>query len=260
MSLFTAFVLALIEGITEFLPISSTGHMILVSSLLGIESDTFVKTFEIAIQLGAVLAIALLYVRTLLAGTLLYKKLFVAFVPTALIGFGLYHIIKTYLFSPWVVAVALIVGGVILIVLDAWLGKNEGKKTALAEIPYKNAFLIGLFQSLAVIPGVSRAGATIVGGVTQGLSRKQATEFSFLLALPTMAAATGYDLLKTSIHLGVYEWILLIFGAFVAFCTAWGTVRLFVSFVARKGFAVFGYYRIVLGCVFLLYLFFEKGI
>jgi len=253
MSYIDVIIIGIIEGLTEFLPISSTGHMLLAESLLKLQNPEFVKTFTISIQIGAILAIVFLYARRFISDLLLYKKLAVAFVPTMIIGFLLYKIIKTYFFNTVVVSVALVIGGIILILIDRWLVKAVKKYPDLADIPYQNAFFIGLFQSISVIPGVSRAAATIVGGVFNGYNKKQATEFSFLLAVPTMCAATGYDLLKTSAQLAGPEWILLGLGSVVAFISAWIAVKLFVWFVEKYGFAFFGYYRIVLGIIFLLY-------
>jgi undecaprenyl-diphosphatase len=253
MNYLDAIILGVIEGITEFLPISSTGHMILASSILGIGEETFVKTFEISIQLGAIAAIVLMYARRFLDSIELYKKLIVAFFPTAVIGLLLYKIIKIYLFSPMVVSAALIVGGAILILLDKRMAGKKENGILLEKISYRKAFFIGLFQGLSVIPGVSRAAATIVGGMENGLGKKQAMEFSFLLAVPTMLAATGYDLLKTPIKFSSQEFILLGLGGLVSFIFAWIAVKVFLRLVEKYGFAFFGYYRIALGVLFLLF-------
>lgn len=253
MNLFHAAILGIVEGLTEFLPISSTGHMILASSILKLQNDEFAKTFEIAIQLGAIFAIVYLYARKFLWNITLYKKLAVAFLPAAIVGFFAYKTIKTYLFSPVIVSVALVVGGIVLILLDKRIVNGSQKHAKMEDIPYKNAFFIGLFQSISVIPGVSRAAATIIGGIFNGFDKRQATEFSFLLAIPTMFAATGYDLLKTSAHLTGHEFMLLGFGGVVAFVSAWVAVKLFISFINKHGFAIFGYYRIILGLLFMLF-------
>ncbi len=253
MNYLDAIIIGIIEGVTEFLPISSTGHMLLAEALLKLQNPEFVKTFTISIQIGAILAIVFLYARRFISNFMIYKKLAVAFIPTMIIGFLLYKIIKNYFFNTIVVSVALVIGGIILILLDKWLINTAKKYAELEEISYRNAFFIGLFQSISVIPGVSRAAATIIGGVFNGYNKKQATEFSFLLAVPTMCAATGYDLLKTPAQLAGPEWILLGLGGVVAFISAWIAVKLFVWFVESYGFALFGYYRIVLGIVFLLY-------
>ncbi|EKE10626.1 MAG: undecaprenyl-diphosphatase UppP [uncultured bacterium] len=253
MNYFDAIILGIVEGITEFLPISSTGHMILVSNILGIGEDAFVKTFEISIQLGAIMAIVLLYAGRFLSSVELYKKLIIAFFPTALVGFFLYKTIKTYLFSPMVVSIALIIGGIILVILDKRMKDSKEPEFLLENMSYRKAFMIGTAQSISVIPGVSRAAATIIGGMFSGLSKKQAMEFSFLLAVPTMCAATGYDLLKTPIHFSGREFFLLGVGAMVSFIFAYLAVKIFLRTVERYGFGFFGYYRIALGILFLLF-------
>jgi undecaprenyl-diphosphatase len=251
MTIIQAIVIAIVEGLTEFLPVSSTGHMILASSLMDIHDETFVSTFEVAIQLGAILAIALLYYKRFLKGLSIYFKLGVAFLPTGIIGFLAYDYIKAYLFNPIVVSASLIVGGIILILIDKRVVAQESKTAVLEDIPYKNAFFIGLIQCFSMIPGVSRAAATIIGGVFNGLDKKQATEFSFLLAVPTMFAATGYDLIKTPIAFTQHEFMLLGIGMVVAFITAWFAVKIFLKIVENYGFIHFGYYRIAVGVLFL---------
>ncbi len=252
MTIIQTIILAIIEGLTEFLPVSSTGHMILASSIMKIQDDAFVKTFEIAIQLGAILAIVLLYAKRFLQGLTIYYKLSTAFIPTAIIGFLAYPYIKAYLFNSVIVAISLIVGGIILIIIDKWVVTQKSKTDVLESITYKNAFFIGLIQCFSMIPGVSRAAATIIGGVFNGLDKKQATEFSFLLAVPTMFAATGYDLLKTPIVFSKHEIFLLAIGLIVAFITAWIAVKIFLKIVENYGFKHFGYYRIIIGIIFLL--------
>lgn len=247
-------ILALIEGITEFLPVSSTGHMILASAAMNMHEDEFVKTFEIAIQLGAILAIAIMYMKRFFKGIDIYLKLFAAFVPTAIIGFLAYDFIKAYLFSPVVVAISLIVGGVILIWIDKKVVAKASVYAQPEDISYKNAFFIGLFQCLAMIPGTSRAAATIIGGVFNGFDKKQATEFSFLLAIPTMMAATGYDLLKTPVDFSSYQLQLLGIGLVIAFISAWFAVKIFLKLVENYGFKHFGYYRILIGIIFLIWM------
>ena len=252
MDLLDVILTAIIEGLTEFLPISSTGHMILLSHILGNGEDEFTKTFEIFIQLGAILAIVFLYARKFLLQIDIYFRLFVAFLPSAVLGFLLYDIIKTYLFNPWVVAGALIIGGIILIILDKYLPKGEPRPEELTRISYKRSVFIGLFQCFSMIPGVSRAAATIIGGIANGLSKKSAAEFSFLLAIPTMAAASGYDLLQFEGGFTAAQWQFLGIGFVVAFFTALLAVKWFVSLLDKHGFAVFGYYRIIIGLAFIL--------
>lgn len=253
MDLLDAIILGIIEGLTEFLPISSTGHMILASAILKLQNPEFLKTFEISIQLGAIFAIVLLYAGQLLSNLRLYKKLILAFLPTAVIGLLFYKIIKTYLFNPIVVSIALIVGGILIILLDKRITSDKSKLEKLENMSNRGAFMIGLCQSMAVIPGVSRAAATIIGGVFNGLDKKQATEFSFLLAIPTMLAATGYDLLKTPASLAKQEFILIGLGSVASFVFAWIAVKLFLKFIERHGFTFFGYYRIILGVISLWY-------
>ena len=252
MNVFQSIVLALIEGLTEFLPISSTGHMILASSVMNIPEQTFVKTFEISIQAGAIMAIVIIYFKRFLIGISIYLKLGVAFIPTGIIGFLAYPYIKAYLFNPIVVAVSLILGGIVLILIDKKVAVQQSNTATLENISYKNAFFIGLIQCISMIPGVSRAAATIVGGIFNGLDKKQAVEFSFLLAVPTMFIATGYDLLKSSIEFSGHEFLLLSLGLVIAFLTAWIAVKVFVRIVQDYGFKYFGYYRIILGVVFLI--------
>lgn len=254
MTLLQSIIIAIVEGLTEFLPVSSTGHMILASTAMKIHEDQFVKTFEIAIQLGAIMAIVLLYIQRFLRGLTIYYKLFAAFLPTAIIGLLAYDFIKGYLFNPVVVSVSLVLGGIVLILIDKKVVNQESKTDELENISYKRAAFIGLIQCFSMIPGVSRAAATIIGGVFNGLDKKQATEFSFLLAVPTMIAATGYDLLKTPIEFTTEELKLLAVGMVVAFITAWIAVKIFLKIVNNYGFKHFGYYRILIGILFLIYM------
>ncbi len=253
MTTFEAFVLGVVEGLTEFLPVSSTGHLILVSTLMGLKQGEFQKTFEVAIQLGSILAVVFLYWKRLIRDIELWKRIIVAFIPTGVLGFLLYKFIKGYLFNPYVVAVMLILGGVVFIVLEMHF---RGKKFEIHdedEVPYLKAFLIGLFQSLAMIPGTSRSGATIVGGMLLGLDRRTAAEFSFLLAVPTMFVATGYDIFKHYNEFDFGNWQLLAVGFITAFITAAVVVKLFLKYIERHDFIPFGVYRIVVGVVFLAF-------
>ncbi|WP_339701698.1 undecaprenyl-diphosphate phosphatase [Algoriphagus aquimarinus] len=254
MTITQTIIIAIIEGLTEFLPVSSTGHMILASAAMNIHEEEFVKTFEIFIQLGAILAIALMYIKRFFQGINIYLKLLAAFVPTAIIGLLAYDYIKAYLFNPIVVSVSLIVGGIILIFVDKKVVNTETKVAEVEDVSYKNAFFIGLFQCLSMVPGTSRAAATIIGGVFNGLDKKQATEFSFLLAVPTMMAASGYDLLKTDLIFTNDQLLMLAIGTVVAFITAWFAVKVFLKFVSKNGFTAFGYYRIVIGILFLIFM------
>jgi undecaprenyl-diphosphatase len=253
MTVIEAVILGIIEGLTEFLPVSSTGHMILAASLMNLHDDAFVKTFEIAIQLGAILSVIVLYYKRFLRGIDIYIKLGVAFLPTGVIGLLAYKTIKAYLFNPLTVSIALVSGGILLILLDKWSEEKESKYEMPEDISYLGALKIGFIQCLSMIPGVSRSAATIFGGVASGFNRKQAAEFSFLLAVPTMAAATGYDLLKTGFDMSQEQWNLLTVGALVAFIVAIAAIRGFIAFLTKYGFKHFGYYRIVIGIVFLAY-------
>jgi undecaprenyl-diphosphatase len=252
MTLFQSILIALVEGLTEFLPISSTGHMILASTAMRIHEDEFVKTFEVFIQLGAILAIALMYIKRFFRNLTIYFKLITAFLPTAVVGVLAYDYIKAYLFNPIVVSVSLILGGIILIFIDKKVAAQGSTVVEVEDISYKNAFFIGLCQCLSMVPGTSRAAATIIGGVFNGLDKRQATEFSFLLAVPTMLAAGGYDLLKTDLAFTSEQLMLLGIGFVVAFVSAWGAVKLFLTYVSTHGFTSFGWYRIGLGIVFLI--------
>lgn len=248
MSWFEAFILALIEGLTEFLPVSSTGHMIIGSSIMGIANDDFTKLFTVAIQFGAILSVVVIYFRSFLKTWTFYAKLFVAFIPTAIVGFLAKKHIDALLENVWVVATSLIVGGVILLFVDKIFQRNE--RSGTKEASYTNSFMIGLFQCIAMVPGVSRSAATIIGGLTQGLTRKAAAEFSFFLAVPTMFAATVksmYDVYKESPEVIFDNVPVLIFGNVVAFIVAILAIKLFIGILTKHGFKVFGYYRIVLG-------------
>lgn len=253
MSVIESIIIAIVEGLTEFLPVSSTGHMILAKAALGItEKGGFVDSFIVAIQIGAILAIIGLYYKRFLQGIDIYIKLMAAFIPTAIIGLLAYDIIKSYLFNPAVVAVALIIGGIVLILIDKKLVSKETQVVDLSQVPIKNAMFIGFFQCLSMVPGTSRAAATIIGGVFNKFNKTQATEFSFLLAVPTMIAATGYDLYKTPVTFTNYEVLVLLIGMLVAFVSAFVAVKIFIKLVAAYGFKHYGYYRIAIGLIFLL--------
>ena len=237
-------VLSIVEGITEFLPVSSTGHLILTSKILGIETTDFLKTFEIAIQLGAIMAVVVLYFKRFLTDFDLYKKLLIAFIPTAIVGFVLYPFIKGFLLGSFsITLISLFLGGLILVFFNKENVKGK-------EIGFKEAFLIGAFQSVSVIPGVSRAAATIIGGLLVGLNRRKATEFSFLLAVPTMLAATGYDIYKSSSILNSQNLPSLAMGFALSFVFALLAVKLLIGYVEKHDFKVFGVYRIALSILY----------
>lgn len=251
MSWLEAFIIAVVEGITEFLPVSSTGHMILTQALLGIKSDDFVKLFTVNIQFGAILSVLVLYWKRFFKELSFYYKLFVAFIPAAIIGYLAGDHIDALLESPLVVAISLLAGGVVLLFVDRWFNREE-EETGGENVNYGNAFVIGLFQCIALIPGVSRSAATIIGGMSRKLSRKTAAEFSFFLAVPTMAAASGYKLLKDIDHFPTGELNILLFGNLVAFVVALLAIRFFITFLTRHGFRLFGWYRILAGSIILL--------
>jgi undecaprenyl-diphosphatase len=248
-----AILIAIVEGITEFLPISSTGHMIIVQHLLGVENSDFVKAFTINIQFGAILSVVVLYFKRFFQSLDFYFKLFIGFLPAAIIGFALNDFIDSLLENVVVVAFSLLLGGFILIFVDRWFRDNKG-----AEITYRNSFIVGLFQCIAMIPGVSRSAATIIGGMSQGLTRQQAAEFSFFLAVPTMFGASAYKLLKGyKEHPEIFEADnikILLIGNVVAFIVAMLAIRFFIGYLSRKGFKVFGWYRIALGLLLLILL------
>lgn len=253
MSPFEAIVLGVVEGLTEFLPVSSTGHLILTARLLGIEQTEFVKSFEIAIQLGAILAVVVLYARTLLLNREIVKRLAVAFLPTALVGALLYGLLRSVLLeNSLIVLAALFFGGLFMIGFEM-LHRDRLEPTDLSSLPYSKALLIGAFQSVSVIPGVSRAAATIIGGLALGVDRRAIVEFSFLLAVPTMAAATGYDLLRTFRAFDLQEAGLLGIGFVVSFGTAVLGIKLLLGYIQKRSFIAFGVYRIVLAAVFFLF-------
>jgi undecaprenyl-diphosphatase len=242
-------ILSLVEGVTEFLPVSSTGHLVLTSEILKIDQTEFVKSFEIIIQLGAILAVVLLYFRTLL-NTKLWPKIILAFIPSALVGFFLYDFIKGYLIGNSLITVlALLIGGVIFILAELMF-KSEKTNNNLENISTKNALLIGIFQSVSVIPGVSRAGATILGGLLLGNSRKTAAEFSFLLAVPTMVGATALDITETRLNFSSNELTMLGIGFMASFIFALLAVKLFIRYLSSHSFIAFGVYRIALAIVF----------
>lgn len=255
MNYIQALILAVIEGLTEFLPISSTGHMIIGSSMMGIQSDPFVKLFTVCIQLGAILSVVVLYFKRFFKSIDFYIKLIVAFIPAAIFGFLLSDKIDKMLESPLTVAISLVVGGVILLFVDKWF--KDSTIESEDEINYLTALKIGLFQCLAMIPGVSRSGASIVGGMSQKLSRKAAAEFSFFLAVPTMFAATAKKLLdfyKEGHTISTEQIQILAFGNIVAFIIALLAIKSFIGFLNKNGFKVFGWYRIIVGGIIIIML------
>jgi undecaprenyl-diphosphatase len=257
MSIVNAIILAIVEGLTEFLPVSSTGHLIITSSFLGIEKDEFTKLFEIAVQLGAILAVVVLYRKKFFDFSRLrfYLKLLVAVIPAIVLGFLFSKRIDALLESPTVVAVMLLLGGMVLVFIDSMF-KNPVIEKEEKITPGK-AFIIGVWQCLAMIPGTSRSAASIIGGMQQKLTRKVAAEFSFLLAVPTMLAATGYKMFKAykenpAILRDHDNLKALLVGNLIAFVVAILAIKFFIGFLQKYGFRLFGYYRIIAGIVLLL--------
>lgn len=247
MDFVTAFILGIVQGISEFLPISSTGHMILASHLMGLKHTEFLKSFEIAIQVGTILSVVVLYWRSLLVDFEVIKRLVVAFIPTGVLGLTLYKLIKGYLLgSEIVVLCSLLIGGILIVAFEYGYREKEDATSEIREISYRNAVIIGLFQSIAMIPGVSRSASTILGGLWLGLKRKTIVEFTFLLAVPTMLAATGYDLIKSGSQFSFDQIQYLLVGFVTAFVVALLTIKFLLQFIKTHTFIPFGIYRIVL--------------
>ena len=269
MNTIEAILIAIVEGLTEFLPVSSTGHMIITQNLLGVESTDFVKAFTVIIQFGAILSVVCLYwkrffrlnpgkvtdLKSFLYKFDFYWKLLVAFIPAAIFGLLFSDLIDSMLESVWIVAIMLVVGGIFMLFVDKIFNHPDPQD----RVTEKRAFIIGLFQCIAMIPGVSRSMATIVGGMAQRLSRKAAAEFSFFLAVPTMFAATAYKMLKLFFEPNGTEVLrenigVLIIGNVVAFIVALLAIKFFIGFVTKYGFKAFGYYRIIVGGIILVML------
>jgi undecaprenyl-diphosphatase len=256
MNIIHVIVLAIIEGLTEFLPVSSTGHMVIASSLMGISKDEFVKLFEIVIQLGAILAVVVLYFKRFFKSIDFYIKLIIGVIPAVILGMLFKKKIDVLLESPLVVAIAFVVGGIILLFVDDWF--NKPTVTEEKDINHLTAFKIGVFQCLAMVPGVSRSAASIVGGMSQKLSRTAAAEFSFFLAVPTMFGATLKDLYDFHKHNTLSDEVMhqdiiyLLIGSAIAFVVALMAIRTFITFLEQKGFKIFGWYRIVAGIAIII--------
>jgi len=247
MNIIEAVILAIVEGLTEFLPVSSTGHMIIAQELLGVESSEYVKMFIVSIQFGAIVSVVALYWKRFFKSLDFYYKLFVAFLPAAVFGLLFERLISRLLENVFVVAVSLILGGVVLVFVDNWFKKPGVEQ----DVTYPKALKIGLFQVIAMIPGVSRSAATIIGGLTQKLNRSAAAEFSFFLAVPTMFAASGYKVIENYSIFTRENLFVLLVGNVVAFVVAFLAIKGFISYLTRHGFRVFGYYRIIVGVVIL---------
>lgn len=252
MDLLQSIILGIIEGLTEFLPISSTGHMIIASSLMGINNDSFTKAFEVIIQSGAICAVLILYSRRFLSSIEFYKKLIVAFIPTIIIGLVVKDYIDAVLGSVQVVAWSLLLGGFVLIWSDKKFAHLQQIGKSTHELTYRELLMLGLSQTFAFIPGVSRSGATIMGGLFLGMNKKEAAEFSFFLAVPTMAAATLYKMLKIYKDIQPEQVSLLAVGWIVSLVVAMLAIKAFIGIVSRHGFKGFGYYRIAVGLILLV--------
>ena len=260
MSWLQAFILAVVEGLTEYLPISSTGHLIIASAAMGIADHPFTKDFTVIVQFGAILSVLVVYWRRFLTSWNLYAKLFIGFLPAAVIGFAIKNHVDALLGSVTVVAVAMIIGGVVLLFIDRWFAHQEARLTAsnegtIEKLTYLQSLAIGFIQCVAFIPGVSRSAATIIGGLGLKLTRQSAAEFSFLLAVPTLSAATAWKLLKVYKTIEPGQIGVILFGNLVSFIVGWITIKAFLGFLTKRGFLVFGIYRIVFGAILLAMIF-----
>lgn len=251
MTILQALIFGIVEGASEFLPISSTAHLILTARLLGLQQTDFLKSFEIVIQVGAILSVLVLYWRSFLINFEELKRVVCAFVPTAIVGFALYKVVKKFFMGDLnIVLGALFIGGIVLILFERFRKPNEADVSGVGQISYRQAFLIGLFQALAVVPGVSRSAATIVGGVLIGVNRKTSVEFSFLLAVPTLAAAAGLDLLKNADQFSTNHLGLLAVGFLASFVVALICIKGLLAFIKNYSFVGFGIYRILIALLF----------
>lgn len=262
MTILHSFILGIIEGLTEFLPISSTAHLIIAGEWLKIPQTEFLKSFEISIQLGAILSVIILYWKRVWSNLGIIWKLAAAFIPTSIIGLTFYKIIKNYLMENLkIIGISLLVGGIIIILFEKWYAKKQKPATEeegdldLNAISYKQAVILGVAQAIAVIPGVSRSGATIIGGLAQGIKRKTIVEFSFLLAIPTMLAATVFDIYKNPAIFSGNQLTIWLVGFITAFITALIGIKFLIKYVQKNDFKAFGWYRIVLGALIIGFLF-----
>ncbi len=252
MDIIQAIIIGIIEGFTEFLPISSTGHMIVASKFMGIEESALMKAYEVIIQFAAILAVVLIYREKITFKKIdLWMKLLVAFLPLAIVGFIFKDVIKT-LFNVETVAWMFIIGGVIFLVVEYFYEEKEHHVNDVEKVSYKQAWWVGFAQIFSLVPGTSRAGATIIGGLLTGLDRKTSAEFSFLLAIPVMAAVSGYDLLKHYQDFADANLIAFVIGFVTAFIVAYITIKLFLAFIQRFTFVAFGIYRIIFGIILLM--------
>lgn len=259
MNIIHTIIISIIEGLTEFLPISSTAHMDIARVILSVPSSEFIKSFEIIIQLGAILAVVILYAKKVFSSWLYIRNLIIAFIPTGIIGFILYKLIKSFLLGNiWVEAIALLIGGIIIILFENYQSKRDqtqSEKVKLEDLTFKQLITLGIAQSLAVIPGVSRSGAVIISGRALGLGKELITEFSFLLAVPTMLGATLYEVYKTGFSFSSSEWGTISLGFIISFIVAIFVIKWFLEYIKKHTFKVFGWYRIILGCILIIALF-----
>lgn len=255
MDIFQAVIFSFVEGLTEFLPISSTGHLILTAKILGIPQSEFVKTFEISIQFGAILGALFLYGKKFIKEPVVLMRVFFAFIPTGVIGFIFYKMIRTFLIgSTEITLISLFLGGILILLFEKHFKTHEGGST-VADLSITQSLAIGAVQSISAIPGISRSAATIFGGMFAGLKREEAVEFSFMLAIPTLAVAAGYDFLKTSSALEPGEVYLMLIGLLAAFLTSIIAIKWLLRFVSRNDLSIFGYYRIGIAIIFLLFVY-----
>ncbi len=255
MSILQAIVLGVLEGLAEFLPISSTAHLLIASEILKVADSEFTKTFISSLRLGAIMSVALVYFYTIIKNRSLILKMAAAFLPTAIIGLAAYGLIRQVLMENLIsISITLILGGIFIILLENYFSKRDkALKTDLKDISYKQAFLIGVFQSLAVIPGLSRSAATIMGGLYMGISRKVIVEFSFIAAIPVMIAATGYDFFRTPLEFSQNEWLVWSLGVLASFITAIAGIKFFLNYIKNNNFKIFGWYRIIIGSLVILW-------
>jgi len=252
LDLFQAIIIGMIEGFTEFLPISSTGHMIVASEFLGVKEDALNKAYEVIIQFSAIMAVMLVYRDKISFKKIdLWTKLFIAFLPLAIVGFIFKDYIKA-LFTVETVAIMFIIGGIVFLIVEYFYKEKEANIREVEEVSSKQALWIGFAQIFSLIPGTSRAGATIIGGMLTGLDRKTSSEFSFLLAIPVMGAVTAYDLLKHYQDFAQINYLPFIIGFIVSFIVAYITIKLFLAFIQRFSFVAFGIYRILFGIILLI--------
>ena len=259
MNVIHTIIISIIEGLTEFLPISSTAHMDIARVVLSVPSSEFIKSFEIIIQLGAILAVVILYAKKVFSSWLYIRNLIIAFIPTGIIGFILYKFVKSFLLGNiWVEALALLIGGIIIILFENYQSKRDqtqSEKIKLEDLTFKQLITLGIAQALAVIPGVSRSGAVIISGRALGLGRELITEFSFLLAVPTMLSATLYEVYKTGFSFSSSEWGTISLGFIISFVVAIFVIKWFLEYIRKHTFKIFGWYRIILGCILIIALF-----